>query len=218
MYRLDRTAFKRQSAEEADHQVAYWRTKSPLERLRAALWMNASAWGYSPGDPPPLNKDAFKARKRMSSEIFFQDFLEFIKALNDREVAYLLVGGYAVILHGYPRTTGDLDIWVQPTEENYQKLAAAFQDFGMPVFDMTLENFLDDSKFDVFTFGTPPVSIDIMTRVKGLEFEEAFLEADTLKLEADLSVHLISFDDLLKAKRASGRAKDFNDIRHLTKN
>jgi hypothetical protein len=64
---------------------------------------------------------------------------------------------------------------------------------------MTLENFLDDSKFDVFTFGTPPVSIDIMTQVKGLEFEEAFLEADTLKLEADLSVHLISFDDLLKA-------------------
>lgn len=218
MPQLDRTAFKRQTAEEADHQLDYWLERSLLERLRAAMWMNASAWGFSLDNPPSINKQFFKATKRMSSEIFFQDFLEFLRALNEHEVAYLLVGGYAVILHGYPRTTGDLDVWVQPTEENYRKLTAAFQDFGMPVFDMTPENFLDTSGFDVFTFGTPPISIDIMTQVKGLEFEEVFPKAGTVTVDGDLSVRLISLEDLLKAKRASGRSKDFNDIRHLTKN
>ena len=154
----------------------------------------------------------------MRNESFYQDFLEFIQALERNEVAYLLVGGYAVILHGYTRTTGDMDIWVNPSEENYNRLVKAFQSFGMPVFDMTEENFLDTSKFDVFTFGTSPISIDIMTKVKGLSFKEAFPRAATVKLDEGLSVRLLSREDLLKAKRASGRAKDFNDIRHLEKN
>lgn len=153
----------------------------------------------------------------MRNEIFFQDFLEFIQALQQNEVEYLLVGGYAVILHGYTRTTGDMDIWVLPSKENYRKLAKAFQAFGMPVFDMTEENFLDTSKFDVFTFGTSPVSIDIMTKVKGLSFEEVFPEATLIELDEGLAVRLIGLGDLLKAKRASGRAKDFDDIRHLNK-
>ena len=154
----------------------------------------------------------------MRNESFYQDFLEFIQALERNEVEYLLVGGYAVILHGYTRTTGDMDIWVNPSEENYNRLVKAFQSFGMPVFDMTEKNFLDTSKFDVFTFGTSPISIDIMTKVKGLSFKEAFPEAASIELDEGLSVRLLSREDLLKAKRASGRAKDFNDIRHLEKN
>lgn len=80
----------------------------------------------------------------------------------------------------------------------------------------TEEHFLDTSKFDVFTFGAAPISIDIMTKVKGLSFEEAFPEAASVRLDEGLSVRLISLPDLLQAKRASGRAKDFDDIRHLS--
>lgn len=69
--------------------------------------------------------------------IFNTDFRDFITALNKNAVKYILVGGYSVILHGYPRTTGDMDIWVERSDENYTKILMAFEDFGMPVFDMT---------------------------------------------------------------------------------
>lgn len=88
--------------------------------------------------------------------IFNQDFRDFILALNNNEVEYILVGGYAVILHGYSRITGDLDIWVNRTAENYKKLVAAFTIFKMPVFDMTEYNFLNNDNFDVFKFGRSP--------------------------------------------------------------
>ena len=105
-------------------------------------------------------------------------FQDFIRALNEAKVRYVLVGGYAVILHGYNRTTGDLDIWLERTEENYTRLVSAFRIFNMPVFDMSLENFLNTSQYDVFTFGVPPVSIDIMLNVKGLDFKEALSLAE----------------------------------------
>ncbi len=73
----------------------------------------------------------------MKANIFNPDFQDFIRALNSAEVDYLLVGGYAVILHGYNRTTGDLDVWVRKTSNNYQRLLVAFARFGMPTFDMT---------------------------------------------------------------------------------
>jgi hypothetical protein len=76
-------------------------------------------------------------------------------------VRYILVGGYSVILHGYSRTTGDMDIWVDRTLENYNKIKRAFFDFGMPVFDMTENAFLDNLELDVFSFGRPlPQLID----------------------------------------------------------
>jgi len=81
------------------------------------------------------------------------------------------VGGYSVIIHGYNRTTGDLGLWINPTSENYNRLIKAFRLFQMPLFGMTKEKFLSN-KYDVFTYGRPPVSIDIMTHVKSLNFEE----------------------------------------------
>ena len=99
--------------------------------------------------------------------IFNDDFRDFIKSLNGYNVDYILVGGYAVILHGYRRTTGDMDIWVRNTQENYEKLLKAFLEFGLPIKDMTLENFLNSNKMDVFSYGRPPVSIEIMTALKG---------------------------------------------------
>jgi len=119
--------------------------------------------------------------------IFQADFRDFISALNDQEVKYILVGGFSVILHGYARTTGDMDIWVERSTENYLKLKKAFLQFGMQVFDMTAENFLSHPNWDVFTFGTPPVAIDIMVKVKGLDFDACYqrsvlFEDDQLKI------------------------------------
>lgn len=152
----------------------------------------------------------------MSNNIFNPDFQDFIRCLNESEVDYVLLGGYAVILYGYPRTTGDMDIWVRKTTENYRKICKAFHSFGMPIFDMTEANFLNNPAMNVFTFGVSPVSIDLMTEAKGLDFEAAFQQAEMHELEG-LQVRVIHFNDLIKAKSASGRAKDLNDIEHLTK-
>src|ERR1700733_2740478 len=109
--------------------------------------------------------------------IFNEDFRDFITSFNDNDVKYILVGGYSVILHGYSRTTGDMDIWVERTAKNYKKITASFLQFGMPVFDMTEAAFLNDKPIDVFSFGRPPSSIDVMVEVKGLNFDECYQHA-----------------------------------------
>jgi hypothetical protein len=148
--------------------------------------------------------------------IFNSDFRDFITALNDASVEYLLVGGYSVILHGYARTTGDLDIWVKPSQENFEKLEKAFNIFGMPMFDLTISKFLDTVNFDVFSFGRPPISIEILTLVKGLEFDLAF-EQSRIFSEDGLEVRCIQFHHLIMAKKAAGRSRDLNDIEQLSK-
>ena len=143
-----------------------------------------------------------------------EDYLDFIQALNQHEVEYLIVGGYAVILHGYPRTTGDLDVWVHKTEKNYGRLVGAMSDFGMPLFDMTEENFLHNPRLDVFTFGRPPVSIEILNQVKGLQFEDAHRNAVHNEIEG-ITAKFLSRPDLLAAKKAANRPRDINDIENL---
>jgi hypothetical protein len=146
--------------------------------------------------------------------IFKEDFREFIDALNINGVRYILVGGYSVILHGHSRTTGDMDIWVDRTLENYKKIKSAFLQFGMPVFDMTQERFLNDSLVDVFTFGRPPVAIDIMISVLGLDFNECFEKAIYFE-DDNLQIRTIHINDLIDAKKASGRPKDLDDLENL---
>lgn len=151
----------------------------------------------------------------MRQNIFNPDFQEFIAALNHCEVAYILVGGYSVILHGYSRTTGDMDIWVLPNPENYLRLQQAFARFGMPVFDMTADRFLASSHYDVFTFGRPPVCIDILTQVKGLDFAAAFAHSEWFEITDTLSVRALRLSDLIEAKQAAARPKDLDDIENL---
>ena len=146
--------------------------------------------------------------------IFNEDFRDFISALNDNEVKYVLVGGYSVILHGYSRTTGDMDIWVHRTAENYSKLLKAFHQFNMPVFDMTENNFLHHPDWDVFTFGTPPVAIDLMVKIKGLDFQECYADSILFK-DGDLKIKTIRKSDLIKAKKSAGRSKDLNDLENI---
>jgi hypothetical protein len=149
------------------------------------------------------------------ASIFNDDFRDFIQALNDKNVEYILVGGYAVILHGYRRVTGDMDIWVNRTKENYARLIKAFSQFGLPVFDMTEERFLDVDTADVFTFGRPPVSIDIITELKGVEFKDAFSHAIQFD-ENGLLIRFLHLNNLIQAKKAAGRHKDLDDLEKLT--
>ncbi len=151
----------------------------------------------------------------MANNIFNQDFKDFIEALNKSEVAYIIVGGYSVIIHGYNRTTGDLDLWIKPTKDNYKKLQNAFGIFGMSMFDMTESNFLSN-KMDVFTFGRPPVSIDILTIVKGLDFDETY-KSSFITVMDEVEVRVIHLNQLRKAKLAANRPKDQDDLLNLPK-
>ena len=142
------------------------------------------------------------------------DFAEFIQCLNKANVKYLLIGGYATIIYGYSRTTGDLDIWVERSAANYKKIQKAFEFFSMPVFDMTEDRFLTDDKIDVFTYGRPPVSIDIINKIKGIDFETAWKNKEIKNIDS-IPVNLISLKDLITAKKAVSRPKDIDDIDHL---
>lgn len=147
-------------------------------------------------------------------DIFQEDFRDFLKALNDNDVKYIMVGGLAVVLHGHARVTGDMDIWVECSADNYKKLVRAFQQFHMPVFDMTLEKFLHVNENDVFSFGRNPVGIDIMTAVKGLNFDEAYILSSIFN-DDGLPIRLIHINQLIQAKKAAGRLKDLDDIKQL---
>jgi predicted nucleotidyltransferase len=146
--------------------------------------------------------------------IFNADFRDFIASLNNHGVKYILVGGYSVILHGYSRTTGDMDLWVERSEQNYVNIKNAFEEFGMPVFDMTKENFLHHPIWDVFTFGIPPVAIDLMIKLEGFNFQDVYARAVTFN-EDELEIKVIHKNDLIAAKQKAGRSKDLNDLENI---
>lgn len=142
------------------------------------------------------------------------DFQDFIKCFNRHKVRYVLVGGYAVIYHGYNRSTGDLDIFVEATVANYNRIVQAFEEFKMPVFDMTQSTFLNTESYEVFTFGVPPVSIDIITVLRGVTFDEAFTMS-TNGLIDGITIRVLLKNGLLLAKKLSNRPKDLEDIHQL---
>lgn len=147
--------------------------------------------------------------------IFNEDFQDFLRSLNKHNVEYVLIGGYAVIIHGYNRTTGGLDIFVNPSSDNYKKLKGAFGSFEMSMFNMTLSNFLDTEQHEVFSFGRSPVLIDIMTVAKGLSFDECYDQSE-LRLVDNIETRVIHLKTLKKAKKASNRPKDLEDIIQLS--
>jgi hypothetical protein len=108
-----------------------------------------------------------------------------------------------------------MDIWVDRTPENYKKIRAAFLKFGMPVFGMTEENFLHHQNWDVFTFGLPPSAIDVMVKVKGLEFDTVYQNSTTFT-EDGLLIRTIHIEDLKAVQKASARPKDLDDLENLS--
>ncbi len=147
------------------------------------------------------------------SNLFNKDFLYFLLLLDKYNVDYLLVGGYAVILHGYGRSTGDMDLWINQNEENYLKLKEVYKEFGAPIF--SVEEFFSN-KFDVWSMGVEPRKIEILTKVSGLNFVESKSHCNWIN-EIDFKVPYIDFDDLMKNKLASGRLKDLLDYQQLNK-
>jgi hypothetical protein len=150
------------------------------------------------------------------SDLFNPDFLDFIQTLNKNNVEYMLVGGYAVILYGYNRPTGDMDVWVKRSPGNYQRLRKAFLEFGLPMFDISEEKFLNTEQNDVFTFGRPPTCIEILTNLKGVDFDEAYQEMKVFE-EEDIRINFIHLNHLLASKKAAGRYRDLDDVEKLTK-
>jgi hypothetical protein len=144
--------------------------------------------------------------------MFNQDFKEFIESLNANRVRYLVVGGYAVALHGYPRYTKDLDIWIESSPENAQALVLAFAQFGMASLGITEADFLDPEQ--VVQIGYPPNRIDILSTVSGLEFTSCYAQRVKTMLDG-VEVNFIDLKNLRKNKKASGRLQDLADLENL---
>lgn len=145
--------------------------------------------------------------------MFNHDFREFVTLLNKNEVKYLIVGGYAVGIHGHPRYTGDLDIWLLPEPENAKKILTTIKEFGFGSLDIK-ENDLT-KKDSVIQLGYPPLRIDLITNIDGVHFEECYPNKKTVEIEG-LPVNFIGYDDLIKNKKASGRHQDLGDIENLS--
>ena len=144
--------------------------------------------------------------------ILNKDFREFIKLLNSHKVKYLIVGGYAVTVHGYPRYTNDLDIWLWIDNENAKNIIAVLKDFGFETLGIKKEDFLVSDR--VIQLGYPPNRIDLLTGVSGLTFDECYPHKTSFEIEG-LKIDFIDIDNLKKNKKASGRHKDLDDLENL---
>lgn len=144
--------------------------------------------------------------------MFNPDFKEFIKSLNENSVLYLVVGGYAVALHGYPRYTKDLDIWIDRAATNAISLVNALADFGFAGLGLREEDFLVPDQ--IIQLGYPPNRIDLVTDLPGVDFEICY--NDKVQVEMDgVTVNFIDVENLKQNKRASGRYQDLADLENL---
>ena len=140
------------------------------------------------------------------------DFREFIQLLNDHSVRYLVVGGYAVALHGHPRYTKDLDVWVEADSENIERLLSALKAFGFGSLDLNVDDFLEPDT--VVQLGRPPQRIDLSTELDGVAFDDSYAARQEIPIE-NVSVSFIGLEQLRKNKKASGRHQDLADLEHL---
>lgn len=141
-----------------------------------------------------------------------QDFKEFVELLNKHEVEYLVVGGYALGIHGYPRYTGDLDVWVNPTIENARKMVNVMDEFGFSSMGLTEKVFSKNG--NVIQMGYPPFRIDVLTKPDGVTFDECYKNKIFVDYQG-LKISVIGFEDFKKNKKASGRPKDMQDLDNL---
>jgi len=141
-----------------------------------------------------------------------KDFKEFLKLLNSNGVEYLLIGGYAVAIHGHIRATNNLDVWVNISPENAVRIECALREFGFAPGALTSDLFL--TRNNVVRMGVPPIRIEILTSISGGEFESSYAEKEMIQIE-EVMVPVISLARLRENKAASGRAKDLADLESL---
>lgn len=143
-----------------------------------------------------------------------EDFKDLLRLLNSKNVRYLLIGGYAVIMHGHPRLTNDLDIVIANDAENIERCLSSLRDFGFGGPSMVPALFSEPKS--VVRMGVEPVKIEILNYLEGVDFDAAYQRRETRPAE-DIQIDVISLPDLLANKRAVGRDKDLLDIKELLK-
>ena len=157
----------------------------------------------------PLTLDAWSFKEPSIAD---PDFKDMLLALTEADADYLVVGAYAVAAHGYPRATGDLDLWVRPTSDNADKDWNDLVVFGAPASKLKVEDFFTPDV--VYQIGVAPRRIDILTSISGVEFDVAWKHRLTVSLDG-LALPVIGRKELLQNKRASGRPKDIADVHTL---
>ena len=140
------------------------------------------------------------------------DFSEFLRLLSVHQVRYLLVGGFAVAFHGYPRATLDMDVWIDRAPENAERIVAAFRQFGFDLPDLSADLFLAEGK--MIRMGVPPMRIEVATSISGLDFDRCYDARQEVVLD-DVPICVISLRDLRRNKLAAGRGKDLLDLENL---
>ena len=141
------------------------------------------------------------------------DFSDLLRTFNDRHVRYLVIGGYALVQYAEPRFTKDLDLWISTDRDNARAVFAALAEFGAPLNGMTEKDFAEEGYF--YQIGVPPLRIDILMGIPGLQFNEAWEHRNEFDF-GDLPVPFISRADLITAKRAAGRPQDLLDADALS--
>lgn len=143
-----------------------------------------------------------------------KDFKEFITLLNTHKVDYLIIGGYAVNYHGYPRYTKDIDFWLWMQEDNIKKLIKAIKAFGFGSLNLAIEDFMTPE--NIVQLGYEPYRIDLLVDVEGVDFETCFERRKETKLDG-IAVKFLSLEDLITAKKKAGRLQDLADAEQLEK-
>jgi len=144
-----------------------------------------------------------------------KDFEDFVKLLNLHKVEYMVVGGYALAFHGKPRHTGDLDIWINISEINADRMLRVLKDFGLPAMGFKNEDFLKPGY--ISQIGYPPLRIDILNTIDGIEFNDAVKDMNRVEVEKDFIINFIGLNDFVKNKKATGRIQDLADIEEIKK-
>jgi hypothetical protein len=139
------------------------------------------------------------------------DFADFVSALNKHEVAYVIVGAYALAYHGHPRATGDIDFWIRPNRNNAALLLAALKTFGFGTLDISADDILSGK---IIQLGFPPVRIDLITKIDGLSDDE-IMKSKTQGQLGDQTVWYLGREAFIKNKRSAGRHKDLADLELL---
>ena len=141
-----------------------------------------------------------------------KDFKEFIELLNEHNVRYLVVGGYAVAFHGHPRYTKDIDIWIELSLQNAENILEALKQFGFGSLDLLPDDFLEEDQ--IIQLGSPPNRIDILTTLTGMKFGDCYEARVEIEIEG-LHIHFIDLENLKKNKLATGRSQDLADAENL---
>lgn len=141
-----------------------------------------------------------------------EDYKEMLQILSANEVEFLIVGAYAMGVHGYPRATGDIDLWVLVSRDNSKKVYKSLEQFGAPLEEIDEQTFCSDGV--VFQIGVAPRRIDIITHIDGVDFKQAYANKQQLDI-GGIKVPVISLEYLIKNKESTGREKDRLDVKYL---